>query len=495
MAGRAADPGNPGRRVCAAAAGCRRRPHPFGSCAGNVGRSGRAIARGVTGAGAVRPRARRDSEPARGVDPHRQYAIRSRPALFASADHAIAAADQVHADGVGRGAVRAAGRRRLVPALGDGMGTRRRRAVAAVRRRPYRGSHQAGLPRHPRPSRTHAADPGAGAGAGAVVTAATGQGLVPSSSMFAAICEPHPEELAKQASRRMDATRELAAILRDAAKTPLLRMRSERGVRRDDVSGKRRACLLIPRIEIVAAGYRGRGHAFGARAVRAAAPAREALALAAVESAGAAADLRLRSGDERRQPVDAGIIRNHRLRLRLGLRLELRLRAVLARLVLVARLIGLALALVIARIVVARHERLLLHRDEAGLLAEMRKALALVLAILGGHLVFGTRLRLVLAELFLGGGDQAEIMLGVLIIVLGGDRIAGRARVARQLNVFFGDVRSGAADLDVGPVRFEHPGHRILAAPVVVIAVVVVVPVTHPLVVLTVSHVLPLFQP
>jgi hypothetical protein len=39
---------------------------------------------------------------------------------------------------------------------------------------------------------------------------------------------PHPEELAKQASRRMDATHGLAVILRDAAKTPLLiKMRSE----------------------------------------------------------------------------------------------------------------------------------------------------------------------------------------------------------------------------------------------------------------------------
>jgi hypothetical protein len=45
---------------------------------------------------------------------------------------------------------------------------------------------------------------------------------------------PHPcatasplslEELAKQASRRMDTTHGLAAILRDAAKRPLLRMR------------------------------------------------------------------------------------------------------------------------------------------------------------------------------------------------------------------------------------------------------------------------------
>src|SRR5260370_3036149 len=37
---------------------------------------------------------------------------------------------------------------------------------------------------------------------------------------------PHPEELAKQASRRVDATHGLADILRDEAKTPLLGMRS-----------------------------------------------------------------------------------------------------------------------------------------------------------------------------------------------------------------------------------------------------------------------------
>src|SRR5258705_11029473 len=36
---------------------------------------------------------------------------------------------------------------------------------------------------------------------------------------------PHPEELAKHASRRMDTAHGLAAILRDAAKRPLLRMR------------------------------------------------------------------------------------------------------------------------------------------------------------------------------------------------------------------------------------------------------------------------------
>ena len=116
-----------------------------------------------------------DSEPARGVDPHRHHAVRSWPALFALADHAIAAADLVHADGVGRGAVRAAGRGRLVPALGDGVGARRRRAVAAVRRRPYRGSDQAGLSRDPGAPRTHAPHSGAAAGAGAVIVQRRGK--------------------------------------------------------------------------------------------------------------------------------------------------------------------------------------------------------------------------------------------------------------------------------------------------------------------------------
>src|SRR3979409_2257995 len=57
------------------------------------------------------------------------------------------------------------------PPLAAGGGARRRCAAAAVRRRPYRGSDKTGLPRDPGAPRTHAADSGAGAGAGAVVTA------------------------------------------------------------------------------------------------------------------------------------------------------------------------------------------------------------------------------------------------------------------------------------------------------------------------------------
>ena len=157
-------------------------------------------------------------------------------------------------------------------------------------------------------------------------------------------------------------------------------------------------------------------------------------------------------------------------------------------------MVGLVVTALFTRIVVA-NKGLLLLRNEARLLAEMRELLALVVAVLRcRHFGVDARLRLVLPELLLGSGDQAEVMLGVLIVVLGRYRIARRARVARQLNVFFGDVRGSAADLDIGSVGFEHPGHRVLTAPAIV-PVTALIPVTHPLVVLTVSHVSPLFQP
>jgi len=57
-----------------------------------------------------------------------------------------------------------------------------------------------------------------------------------------------------------------------------------------------------------------------------------------------------------------------------------------------------------------------------------------------------------LTELFLRGGDQAKIMLGMLIVVLSGDRITRTLCVARELDIFFRDMRSGTADFDVGTV-------------------------------------------
>src|SRR5436189_293013 len=83
----------------------------------------------------------------------------ARPALATLVDAGV----------MGRSAVPAAGRQQLVPALGDSMGACWRCAVAAVRRRPYRGGDQAGLSRDPRGPRTHAVDSVAGTGAGALV--------------------------------------------------------------------------------------------------------------------------------------------------------------------------------------------------------------------------------------------------------------------------------------------------------------------------------------
>ncbi len=166
--------------------------------------------------------------------------------------------------------------------------------------------------------------------------------------------------------------------------------------------------------------------------MRPAAPARETFAATALFIAtGRAIHLRLRAGDEGGQAIDAAGVGNHRLRL--GLRLILRLRTMLAFAMMFARLValvGLAVATLFARIVVA-DVGLRLLRDEARLLAEMREALALVVAVFRRRLRFvvDARLRLVLPELLLRGCDQAEIMFGVLVVVLGRDRIAGRARV------------------------------------------------------------------
>src|ERR1700693_4365322 len=76
-------------------------------------------------------------------------------------------------------------------------------------------------------------------------------------------------------------------------------------------------------------------------------------------------------------------------------------------------------------------------------------------------------------------------MLGVLVVVLRRDRVAGRLRIARKLNVFLGNMRRCAADFDVRSVRFIDPGEWIVA---------LAVSPPHTLV-LTVSHGLRVRQP
>jgi hypothetical protein len=85
-----------------------------------------------------------------------------------------------------------------------------------------------------------------------------------------------------------------------------------------------------------------------------------------------------------------------------------------------------------------------------------------------------------LAELFLRGGNETEIMLGVLVVILGGNRIAGALSVTRKLDIFFRNVRSRAANFNVGAVRFVNARQRILAFAVVT---------ASPHALLTVSHV------
>jgi hypothetical protein len=59
--------------------------------------------------------------------------------------------------------------------------------------------------------------------------------------------------------------------------------------------------------------------------------------------------------------------------------------------------------------------------------------------------------------LFTVGHDDAIVMLGVLQIILGQNRIARRLSIARKRHVFFGNVGGCAAQLHIGTIAFEAP--------------------------------------
>src|SRR5262249_22268908 len=92
------------------------------------------------------------------------------PAVFPFADHSLIARSVVHASGLGGGSVCPSCRARLVPAIGNGMGTSGRRDCRAICRSAYRGGHQAGLSRHTRAAGTHPTRACGGAGARALAT-------------------------------------------------------------------------------------------------------------------------------------------------------------------------------------------------------------------------------------------------------------------------------------------------------------------------------------
>jgi len=171
--------------------------------------------------------------------------------------------------------------------------------------------------------------------------------------------------------------------------------------------------------------------------------------------------LRLAAGDERRQPFNVFLAdRGHMLRSRLRV-LRLCLRVVL----------------------LARIERLRLawckrFAADGGLFVVVVVAVVgNIAARLAGLLVVG----LTLAKLLLRRRDQAEVMLRVLIIVFGGDRVSGALRISGQLKVFFSNVGSGSPNFHVRSVGLVHARQWILMMATFAVA-------TPHALVLTVSH-------
>jgi hypothetical protein len=78
-----------------------------------------------------------------------------------------------------------------------------------------------------------------------------------------------------------------------------------------------------------------------------------------------------------------------------------------------------------------------------------------------------------LAQGFLSGRDDADVMLGVLIVIFGRYRIAARMRISRELAIFLGNMLRRATDLDVRAVRFvaARQGIGSLAAAAAIVAV------------------------
>jgi hypothetical protein len=112
------------------------------------------------------------------------------------------------------------------------------------------------------------------------------------------------------------------------------------------------------------------------------------------------------------------------------------------------------------------------------------------------------KVRVVLAELLLRGSNQTEIMFGVLKVVFRRDRIAGGLGVAGELHVLFSNVGGVPTNFHFRSVGLVHARHRVVIFTMIIVVVtmavavtVVVVTTAHALVVLTVSHDLPVCNP
>ena len=158
-------------------------------------------------------------------------------------------------------------------------------------------------------------------------------------------------------------------------------------------------------------------------------------------------------------------------RLRMGL---LRTRLMLWAAVL--RLIARRERLRIARQIRLRLRRRRLWRVAWLVLTEERLAIVIaVIVVVVSRALRGALLRrwivvigILLAELFLRGGYQAEIVFGVLVVIFGRYAVAGGCRVTRESQVFLVHLKRVAANSDAWSVAIEHI--RSIATPATVAA-------------------------
>ena len=71
------------------------------------------------------------------------------------------------------------------------------------------------------------------------------------------------------------------------------------------------------------------------------------------------------------------------------------------------------------------------------------------------HAALALTLMLLLALMLAVGADHAIIVLGMLIKILGGDPVAGSARIARHRQIFLQNLIGVAANSDIGPGAVE----------------------------------------
>jgi hypothetical protein len=134
------------------------------------------------------------------------------------------------------------------------------------------------------------------------------------------------------------------------------------------------------------------------------------------------------------------------------------LRLIVLRLIVLGLIV---LRLIVLRLIVLRLlllawiKRLRLARGKR-LAADGRLLVTVLIVAVIGNIASRLALLLVigraLAELLLRRRDQAEVMLGMLIIILGRDWVAGTLRVAGKLEIFFGDVRRRSPNFHVRSV-------------------------------------------